>query len=350
MSLELEAATPDQLDEIAELLCKAFGAAPDAAFADRRLLYWKYFASAQEVWNRPLSFVLSDAGCVVAHCAMAPNTLHVPHAQRGQEVVGSVSPMDWVSAGQPPGAGLLLMKQLIESAEVAILVGGSDATRAVIRKLGFAVRDSVDTFARVVRPFLQRRTRPAKNRWIDTARLLRNTAWSLVPAGSLSVEWTATPVEKFTETTRMVPLGVTVPEHGVEFLNYWLRCPVTRIDGYEIRRRDARIGHFLLSYVAGQTRIADLQVCSSEISDWKMAYRLAMNTAASDEQTGEVVALASTALARQALSEAGFRRRGSVPMHVYDPKNKLAANASVHWSFVDDDAAYLHDAAHPYST
>lgn len=349
MTLQLQAATPDQVDDIAALLCQAFNAPPDAAFADRRLLHWKYFASA-EVFHRPSSFVLTHAESVVAHCAVAPMSLVMPREQKGHEATESVCPMDWVSGRQLPGAGLLLMKRLTALAEVAMIVGGSELTRAVIPKLGFSIRGSVDTFARVVRPLRQWRTRVSRNRWSDATRLLRNTVWSFAPLGALSADWTALPVERFTEGTSTIPLGLTMPEHGVELLNYWLRCPTTRIRGYEIRLRGARFGHFLLSHVAGQTRIADLRVRSADVSDWQMAYRLAMRTAMDDETTCEVVALASTPLARGALSGCGFRRRGSAPLNIYDPKGKLATAPAICWSFIDDDAALLYDPAHPYTT
>jgi hypothetical protein len=352
MSLQLQAATTAQLDDIARLLCEAFQALPNAAFTDRRLLHWKYFDSAA-VWRRPCSFVLTEAQSVAAHCAVAPLKLVMPHEQERQEAANTVSGvcfMDWASDRHLPYAGVLLKKRLMSMTEVAIVAGGTAATRAIIPKLGFTVYGPVHTFARVVRPIRQWRTRPRTSRWKDAARVVRNTAWSLIPLGALSVEWTATPVESFAEAIDTISPALTMPEHGVDFLNYWLRCPTTRIRGYEIRRRGVRCGHFLLSDVAGQARIADLRLNSTHVRDWQMAYRLATRTAAQDETTCEVVALASTPLASAALAACGFRRRGSVPLSVYDPHGKLAGAPPLCWSFIDDDAACLNDPAYPYST
>jgi hypothetical protein len=281
---------------------------------------------------------------ITAHCAIAPLNLVMPSEQEHQEATNSVSAMcfmDWASGPQLPGAGVLLYKRLMSLADVAIVAGGSDATRAIIPRLGFKVHASVDTFARIVRPLRQWRTGPPTRTWRDAARVLRDTAWSLAPLGTLSADWTATPVNSFAEATNGISLPLTVPEHGVEFLNYWLRCPTTPIKGYEIQQRGIRRGHFLLSQVAGQARIADLRLRSTEARDWQMAYRLAVRAATEDVSTCEVVALASMPLARAALSACGFRWRGSIPLSVNDPQGKLAAAPPLCWSLIEDDAAYV---------
>ena len=345
---QVQPSTATQLDDIVGLLHEAF----KTPSIDRRLLHWKYVEGA-ETWDRPCSFVFMQAGSVVAHCGIAPLELVISDAQGSDLAIQTVSGvcfMDWASARQAPYAGLLLKKQLMRTADVAIVTGGTAATRALIPKLGFATYSCVDTFARVIRPLRQWRTRPRTSWWKDAARLLRNTAWSFARLGPLSPEWTATRVDSFAEATHTISPALTMPEHGVDFLNYWLRCPTTRITGYEIRRRGVRCGHFLLSQVAGQTRIADLRLSSTHVRDWQMAYRLATRTAAQDATTCEVVALASTALASAALSACGFRRRGSTPLSIYDPQGKLAAAPPLCWSFIDDDAGYLYDPAYPYIT
>ncbi|HEY8133471.1 MAG TPA: hypothetical protein VII12_16465 [Thermoanaerobaculia bacterium] len=348
MSLELQPSTASQLEDIAGLLCEAFNAPSNAAFVDHRLLRWKYFDSA-EVWGRPCSYVLTQMEALAAHCAVAPLDLLVPVGPAINRVPG-VCFMDWASARQAPYAGLLLKKRLMRTTGVAIVTGGTALTRALIPKLGFAIHTSVDTFARVIRPLRQWRTRPRTSRWKDAARLLRNTMWSFAPLSTLSPEWTAIRVENFAEETHTSLTDVTIPEHGVELLNYWLRCPTVAVNGYEIRRRGVLCGHFLLTQIGGQTRIADLRLTSAESVDWQMAYRLAAEIAAQDDATCEVVALASTPLGRQALSGCGFRRRGSTPLSIYDPQRNLTSAPPLFWSYMDNDAGYLYDPASPYCT
>ena len=345
MSLDVQPSAAAQLKEIASLLCQAFGAPTNATFADPRLLQWKYFDSA-EIWDRPCSYVLTQAEALTAHCAIAPIKLIIPD----REAVSGVCFMDWASARQTPYAGLLLKKRLLSATEIAIVTGGTAATRALIPKLGFAVQTNVDVFARVTRPFRQWRTRPRTSHWKDTARLLRNSAWSFAPLGLRNGQWTAVQVERFTEATRVSTTATTTPEHGVELLNYWLRCPSVRVEGYEIRNDGVRCGHFLLNRIAGQTRIADLRLTTAELREWQMAYRLATETAAHDPTTCEVVALASAPLTRAALAGCGFRQRGSTPLSIYDPQHKLSSAPPLLWSYIDNDAGYLYDPASPYVT
>lgn len=352
MAVQLQPTTPAQLDDIAALLCEAFDAPPDVDFVDRRLLQWKYFAAA-EVWQRPCSYVLMQGESVAAHSAVAPLNLVIPHNQEDHAETNRVSGicfMDWVSGRQLPGAGLLLMKRLASENDFAIVAGGTDDTLSVVPKLGFTLHASLDTFARIIRPLRQWRTRPTTSLGKDAARVLRNTAWSLAPLGALDAEWTAKPVESFTEATTTSSLSLTMPEHGAELLNYWLRCPTTRVKGFEIQRHGERCGHFLLSYVAGQTRISDLRLRSDVRGDWEMAYRLATRTAAEDATTCEVVSLISTPFQRAALAACGFRQRGSSPLYLHDPRGKIAAAPPLCWSFIDDDTGYLYDPLHPYST
>ena len=344
-SLELHPSTAGQLDEIAGLLCDAFDVPRNAAFADPHLLRWKYFDSAR-VWDRPCSYVLTQAEALAAHCALAPIKLLVP----GQDAVSGVCFMDWVSSRQMPFAGLVLKKRLMSTTDIAIVTGGTAATRALIPKLGFTTLTSADIYARVIRPFWQWRSRPRTSWWKDTARLIRNTTWSFAPAGERSAQWQATRVESFSEAISQTSTTATMPEHSIELLNHWLRCPSAHVAGYEIRQAGVRCGYFLLSQIAGQTRIADLRLNTAELRDWQMAFRLATETASQNPMTCEVVALASTSVTRTALRACGFRERGSTPISVYDPQRKLSSAPPLHWSYIDNDAGYLYDPASPYST
>jgi hypothetical protein len=344
MPLDLQPSSVSQLEDIAGLLCEAFAAPRDARFADPDLLKWKYFDSAA-VWERPCSYVLRESEALAAHCALAPIKLLVP----GRPAISGVCFMDWVSSRQMPYAGLVLKKRLLSSADIAIVTGGTAATRALIPKLGFAIHASVETFARVVRPWRQWRTRPHTSTWKDAARLARNVVWSRAPLGRVSRDWQALPVERFTEATNM-DSGLTLPEHGADLLNYWLRCPSAEVSGYEIRISGARSGHFLISRIGGQARIADLRLTSMGPLEWEMAYRLAARTAAEHPATCEVVALASTPLASDALVACGFRSRGTTPLSIYDPAQRLSGAPPLHWSYIDNDAGYLYDPASPFST
>ena len=110
------------------------------------------------------------------------------------------------------------------------------------------------------------------------------------------------------------------------------------------------MGYFLLSRVGGQTRIADLRLSSTTQDDWNAAYSMAEQVAASDPETSEITAVASTLFAELALRSSGFRRRGSAPLFLYDPQKKLRDSPPIYWNLIDGDAAYISDPEHPYTT
>jgi hypothetical protein len=179
---------------------------------------------------------------------------------------------------------------------------------------------------------------------------LRNAAWSRTPLGAVASGWKARRVDAFATVPEPDALAGTSAEHTPRYLNYWLRCPAAIMAGFEIHHHDNRVGYFVLSRVAGQTRIAGLQLRTSSQDDWQQAFRLAAYAAADDTSTSEIVCLASTAVARAAITACGFRQRGTSPLFLCDPGGKLADAPPVAWQAIDDDTAYVHDPAHPYQT
>jgi hypothetical protein len=245
----------------------------------------------------------------------------------------------------------MLKRQLLNLSEASIVVGGSADTRAIVPRLGFAHVGDVALFARVVRPWRQFRTRPAEPIWKGTARLLRNTASSQSSAGSIPKGWRAVRINSFEPVVNSQHDSVyPMPWRDSEYLNYWLRCPAAEVLGYAILNNDSVRGYFLLSQVGGQTRIADIRLHSEDTEQWTAAYRVATRVAGEIPETCEVLAVASTPLASEALIASGFRNRGSVPLFLYDPQRKLACAPPIFWNMIEGDAAYLQDPAYPYAS
>ena len=343
MTLEFHRTEPDKLDALATLLLSVFDAAPDAIFANRQVLRWKYFGSGPQ-WEGSRSYLLSKEGEIQAHCAVWPLNLHFS----GQRVTCNCF-IDWANRTNLPGAGSMLMKNLLKLSETSIVVGGSADTRAIVPRLGFAHVSDVALFARVVRPWRQFRTRPAEPIWKGAARLLRNTLWSQSSVGSIPKGWCAVRINSFESVLNCQhDSDYPIPWRDSEYLNYWLRCPAAEVLGYEILNNDSVIGYFLLSQVGGQTRIADIRLHSEDPEQWTAAYRLATKAAAELPETCEVLAVASTPLAVESLTASGLRNRGSVPMFLYDPQKKLAGAPSIFCNMIEGDAAYLRDPDYPY--
>jgi hypothetical protein len=345
MSIELQPTTLATLPAVTSLLASAFTAPPDAAFLDRRLWLWKYFEPGPR-WNETRSYVLTKAGEIQAHCGVVPFNLRFS----GQEV-SCIHPTDWAGGRQLPGAGVLLMKKLLNRAETAIVVGGSDDTRLILPKIGFAAVGAVTSFARIVRPWKQFRTRPAEPPWKATARLLRNTGWSRSLTGPIPKGWFAVMKESFeTIPNCQRDSHYPTPSRDAQYVNYWLRCPTAEVLGYEIMNDRSVLGYFVLSRIGRQARIADIRLNSGDPDDWHIAYRLAAKAASRNPETCEIVAAASTPLVSASLTASGFRNRGSVPLFLYDPQKKLAGAPPMFWNMIDGDAAYLQDPAYPFVT
>lgn len=349
MALELQSTTASDLDAIAAALLAGFKAGPDAPFVDRRLLQWKYFEPGPS-WEGARSYLLRQGEDVQAHCGVWP--VNLGFAGRS---VTCLCFTDWVGSRKFPGAGVLLKKKMMSFAETAMVVSGSDDTRALIPRLNFQVAGKVDIFARIVRPWKQFRTRPTEGMGKDVARLARNIMWSRAPAGAIPEDWSAARLQSFDSVLAPVlnwlpQTAHPTPERCVGYLNYWLRCPAAEIVGFSILKGNRVRGYFLLTRMGGQARIIDIRVLPGEQQDWNVAYALAAKMAEDDPETCEILAVASTEFAQEALCSSGFRQNGSLPLALYDPRGKLRAAPAIFWNLIDGDIAYLYDPMSPYNT
>jgi hypothetical protein len=346
MTLCFEPATPADMDEIAAVLVEGFNAEPEGRFVDRNLLRWKYFDSGPD-WQGSRSYVLRQKAHIKAHCGVWP--LHLSWMSGKATCLSFV---DWVSNTDVPGAGVLLKKRLMTLAETSIVVGGSEDTRRLVPRIGFRMVGEVSTFIRVMNPWRQYESRPSTGLLRDLVRLSRNYAWSLMAAKiRIHAGWEVKKVHTFSDDAAVS--GATVfpcPARSVDYLNFWLRLPATRVSGYEIRHLDQTVGYFMLSEVYGQTRIIDVRVWPDKPSHWVAAFALATKMAAVTPNTCEILAIASTNFARSALLAAGFRKRGSEPLFLYDPHGKLTLADPIFLNLIDGDGAYLYDASHPYNS
>jgi peptidoglycan/xylan/chitin deacetylase (PgdA/CDA1 family) len=350
MAFRMRPASPADIDGIAALLRDAFDGSADAWYIKRSLLEWKFFEPVR-LDGRTRSHVLLQDDSIVGHCRTSPVSLVVPSASStaSGSRLSAICFMDWVAKRGMPGAGITLMKKLMADADVAVVVGGSEATRRIIPKLGYSLRQTLGVFARVIRPVRQARERPASVLWKAAARFVRNAAWSRTPLGPIGPEWHASRVAAF-EAAPPERADSVYPEHTADYLNYWLRCPAARMEGFEIHRGAERVGSFLISRVAGQARVAGIWLRAATEREWAYGYRLAARAAAEDPATCEVLGYASTPVVEGALEIAGFRRRDVRRLFVSDPHHRLPSEAAIAWDAIDDDAPYFFDPAFPFLT
>jgi hypothetical protein len=334
--VQFRAGAREDAAELSSFLQRVFQRPPHAALVDRRHLEWKYW-SDREDWSGPRSFTARHDGTIVAHAAAWP----VRFRLLDREVAGAHL-IDWASDPRYPGAGTWLLRQVRAKAKLLIATGGTDITRRTLPVLGFRPSGEVRCFARPLRPFGQARTTSHKT-WRLPGRFVRNSVWRWFPPASPPAGWSASIVgpEDVDESIWAAPSdAMAVTMRSPAFYRYWLASPSTRHVLFELRRRGEPAGYFCLAYARHVARIADLWVRSPDAGDWCAGARTAFAAAAPAKDVYEVTAWASTRLAADALTRAGFRLRDCWTLSVSGDAGSLAGR-ELHVQMLDCDASFL---------
>jgi hypothetical protein len=348
MPLQIESTLPREQGALTQFLISVFHAKNDAPFVDPKLVWWKYFEPCAD-WNGGRSIVLKQEGEIVAHGGVFPVTFLTENGE-----VNGIHLIDWAGSPSAPGAGVLLLRKLASRADTFLTVGGSIETRQILPRIGFKRRSDLQVYARVVRPWVQFRTRGFKG-WKAPLRFTRNVLWSLPPLPSIPKEWSAVHIRQFDESVLPVLTGRTTGEFTPckripEMLNYMLRCPGATFSAYLLRKGHELRGYFILSYVGGQCRVADVLLNSNVPADWRAAYAAATRIAAENPETCEVQAASSIQLVSDAILQNGFHLREHCPIFLWDAKGLLAEAPPLHINLLDGEGSYLRDPAHPFLT
>ena len=308
VSTAFRPSTPGDLPAIAELLQAAFEAPAGAPFLDPKLLHWKYFEPHPE-WREPRSYVLDQGGKLIAHGCVWPSTLRSSLQATGP--LQALCLIDWVSSKTAPGMGIMLARKLGALAPVMLSIGGSEMTQAIMPKIGFVKQGELLTYARVLRPWSQFRTRPGQRDRKAWLRFFRNLGWSLAGRTSSHLKAVAVPCDPFLAG-----------------------CPGAKISAYDL---------FLFTHVGGQSRIAEVRTSVNLAEVYGAAIQVA--------EGNELVALAHNDEAAQALEANGFRLRGRRSVFVMDPGKRLApSDFPLPLTMLHDDMFYLNTPEYPYFT
>jgi hypothetical protein len=307
---------------------------------------WKYH-EAHPDWPGSRAFVLRKNGRLAAHVGIVPVTWLTPAGP-----MTCVVPIDWAADPMIPGAGAVLQRKLNSIAKSVLQIGGTEQARKMAELFGLRPCASLDFWVHVVRPWRQHRLRPTRD-WKSPLRLARNSAWSLSRLARAPSGWEAVPVPEFTDcmlppVTPGILAALTPPARSAGLLNHMLRCPAAAFRGYRLLGDGKSRGFFLLSSVGPQTRIADLFVDSADPADWTAAYALAGRAAKGQPGTCEIAAVASTPIARRALSANGFRPRGCDPAWIFDPAQLLDPAIPLHLTMLEWDGSYLYNPEDPF--
>jgi hypothetical protein len=338
--MQIEQVQAGQRDELVAFLRKIFQAPEDSPFVGPRLIDWKYFEE-RPGWSGPRSYVLRARNRIAAHGGIVSTTLLLP-----QGPVTSVQIIDWAADRAFPGAGLVLLKQLAELADVNIGLGGSLQGVSILgsHQSGIEVFAHNLRMCRVIRPW----RRPSEERsyaFKPAARLVRDSMRLIGAPRGGSSPWSATPVDAFEHplpppaatNSHFTPVIRSAPQ-----LNYLLRCPAVRMTGYLLKRNAEPGGHLLLSQAGAEVRIADLQVATSCEEDWRSCFRLAVELAGALRPKAWCVrAIALPELIQRAAQDAGLRECSPNDAFLQDPHAVLAGRPVPNLSMIDSDAAYL---------
>ena len=337
MSITFEAITGGQHAELRAFLLDTFQLPPTAPFVTPAIMAWKYNAPRAD-WAGPRSHVYRKDGEIAAHGCIWPVTL-----QTTEGPIASMRIIDWAAGRIAPSAGAMLMKKMTSFTDTVLAVGGSAETQKVVPAIGFRVVGHCVQYAKVLRPWRQMRTYPAWN-WKTPARLVRNTIWAVgneVPRG-----WGWHPV-------RSISIACTRTPEQIEYL---LTCPQARMSAFAIEQQGRPRGYGLLAHIAGQTRLADLQLTApADAADWAAAYSVAIAAAKADPEACELVTYSCLPHRANALTACGFRAMHSEPVYLLDPRKRLIkdpANPSLplDLQMADGDEFFLYDPARPYWT
>ena len=334
--------TPDQLESIALLLQSAFHVDAESPLLNRDYLSWKYYGSTLEE-SGSRSYILSEGSEITAHAVVWPLRLRL-----GTEIREGISFGDWVASNQHRGAGLTLLKQLMDLSSFVLVTGGSPITRAILPRAGFVPWGERRVYAKVIRPVLQAITRRDRKGWKEPLRLLRNAAWS-VRRPAPTNGWTA---EEVTPSDDLLASAGALPGtmHEAGYLRYMSRCPTVPERCFALRHNGRLTGYSMLGFAGGQTRVTELRIDANDQASWSSAVAAVLVVAAREPSTCEVSAFGSGHYLDNALIANGFQIRGHAPVVIFDRSGTLVEKAIPQLGMLEDDAASLFEPGFVYRT
>jgi hypothetical protein len=322
------------LDEVAEFLRSSFGAAPDAPFASREVLRWKYL-DPREYELRESSFTLGANGRIVAHAGLRTATFRGAAGARLE--CGTI--IDWAADRAAPGAGIALYRHLMGQAPATYLIGGTPTTQAVAERLGFRRSSRSRVYARWVRPLDEFLLRPKTAR--SALRLLHGAAHAPLDRLAPTGPWSLTTVGAFDNSVREVLNRASgdcaISERSVAALNHRVRNPIAVSQAHILLRDGNPAAVAISSLGTWNARILCLIGAFSDAADLSSAYALLTGELARDPHVCRVSVLTSSPQRQHALGENGYWVNRAEPVSFYDPAGRLAALGPIDVQYLDAD-------------
>lgn len=339
MNAAMRTTQPNDFPALAEFLVRVYQFDPSDHHADPQFLEWKYLYP-RDNWEGSRSYILEKNGQIVAHCGVWPATLHLPN----HTIMRSLTLLDWAADPAVPGAGLMLYRKLMVMAPTAFVIGGASATRLMVPRIGFRPAGEALTYAAWLRPWREFQTRPRTPR--SLLRLLHGLTHPMHNLEQTSAGWEFDQVDQFNDSLAPVLNHAkrtwTCCERTVAGLNYVLKCPSLKMQGFLLRRQGQIMGYFITGTGRGnanwEARLLDLMVNSTEAKDWNSACAMVTKAALLDPEVCRIRAQATFPILTQALAANNFWRQYQEPIVIHDPANTLDSGLPIDFQLVDGDS------------
>jgi hypothetical protein len=346
MKSSLRPTSISDLIPLSEFLVKAFDVGPDAPFLDPAAMAWKYWDQRGD-WTGPRSYVLERGGAIVAHAGLWPITFGT-----GADAVRGIHMIDWASAKESPGAGLALVQKLAAMFDFIYSIGGSEITCKVLPAFGFVEYKRQWRGARPLRPVRQILSHQTRT-WKLAPRLARNLLLAMAKGLTPYKTWEAIELrpgrisgESYVSTSDRASFTPRPPA----FFDYLLRCPSARFSLYGIMADRELKGHFVVSVLRGQARVAGVWLREPIQEAWTAAFFLARQAASALKGINEIVVFGSESPSREGAAAAGFRILQGPVVYLLDKQNRLSVSPNFQFQLADGDLAFLDSGRSSYWT
>jgi hypothetical protein len=337
MKSTLRPTSIDDLPVLREFVARAFGDDPGAPFLDPAMMSWKYW-DRRDDWTEPRGYVLERDGVIVAHAGIWPMTFGT-----GADRVRGIQMIDWTAAKESPGSGVALVQKLTTMFDFIYSIGGSEITRKVLPAFGFTEYARQWHGARPLRPLRQMLTHQTPN-WKLAPKLARNYWWALPKGRNPAKNWKAIELQPQAISPAASLSDMTAARSSPRssaFFEYLLRCPAARVSVYGIVNGDELQGHFAISVVRGQARLAGIWLREPSREGWTATFFLAQQAARRLKGANEIVAAGVDGISAESAAQAGFQIRQGPPVYLLNKKGKLSLPADFQFQIVDDDGVFL---------
>jgi hypothetical protein len=328
---------PAEIPAVGDFLRGRLGRQDDAAFARDDMLVWKY-VDAPRRWAQARSFVFERDGRIVAHAGLCPTVFTA--SDGGTRTAATV--IDWAADQTVPGVGVAIYRAVTDMADIAFLIGGTAATRALTARMGFVSSVEVPVYSRWVRPFSEFiRRRKTGRSFMRLAHGLLHNARRLARARDVAIEVATSFSEGITAVLDARPGTHQIALRTPAELNHRLACPTPPHCGFTFTRDGATIGYALAAIGTWEAKLLDIRVLGNDEEDLASSYGLVTHALMQEPTVCRISAIASVPILQRALARNGywFSRAESASFRL--PPADLRELLPLSIQFFESDLGYI---------